>query len=228
VRKVRPEIRVTGVAFSPTGRSFAAASTEGLLLYSLDHMVVFDPFDLDVDVTPATTLAALKVDRDFLRALVMAFRLNEKYLLHQVYEAIPPEDIKLVVRDLPLVCLGRLVRLVTEMSEQGPHVEFALLWLEAVIGCHGRFIKDHRGEFETEMRAVVKCVQRIQNELARLADENVYALEFLLSAPRAKQDGIVEKMLAENGEEHSDGSDGDIEMGEGSSAEEVEGASDSN
>lgn len=168
VRKVRPEIRVTGVAFSPTGRSFAAASTEGLLLYSLDHMVVFDPFDLDVDVTPATTLSALRVDKDFLRALVMAFRLNEKYLLHQVYEAIPPEDIKLVVRDLPLVYLSRLVRLVTGMSEQGPHVEFALLWLEAVISCHGRFIRDHRGEFETEMRAVVKCVQRIQDELTRL------------------------------------------------------------
>ena len=44
--KARPEIRVTDLSFSPTGRSFAAASTEGLLIYFLDHVVIFDPFDV--------------------------------------------------------------------------------------------------------------------------------------------------------------------------------------
>jgi len=167
-RKARPEIRVTGLSFSPTGRSFAAASTEGLLIYSLDHVVIFDPFDLDVDVTPATTLSTLRDEKDYLKALVMAFRLNERYLIHQVYEAIPQQDIKLVVRDLPLVYLSKLIHFVTEMSEEGPHLEFALLWLESVLSRHGKHIREKRGEFEPEMRGVVKCIQRIQNELARL------------------------------------------------------------
>jgi hypothetical protein len=53
----------------------------------------------------------------------------------------------------------------------------------------------------------------------------VYALEFLLSAPGVKRDRVVEKMLADSGK--GGGSDEDIEMGEGGSAEGWEGTSDS-
>ncbi|KAI5852995.1 WD40-repeat-containing domain protein [Morchella snyderi] len=210
-RKVRPEIRIADVAFSPTGRSFAAASTEGLLVYSLDNVAIFDPFDLDVDVTPAATLA----EKDYVKALVMSFRLNERYLIHRVYETIPPEDIKLVVRELPVVYLARLLRFVAEMAEETPHVEFALLWIEAVLSKHGRVIKERRGEFETEMRSVAKSVQRIQSELARLADENVYTLEFLLSAPVPKKASLGspdKKMIAEKGESDDEKEEEDVEM----------------
>jgi periodic tryptophan protein 2 len=56
---VRPEVRCTGVQFSPTGLAFAVASTEGLLVYSVDDSLVFDPFELGEDVTPAAAVAAL-------------------------------------------------------------------------------------------------------------------------------------------------------------------------
>ena len=46
--------------FAPTGRQFAAATTEGLLLYTLDDTTLFDPFELDESVTPAATMAAAK------------------------------------------------------------------------------------------------------------------------------------------------------------------------
>ena len=52
------QVRTRCVALSPTGRSWSAATTEGLLLYSVDDALVFDPTDLAEDVTPA---AALKV-----------------------------------------------------------------------------------------------------------------------------------------------------------------------
>ncbi len=90
------------VAFSPTGRAFCAASTEGLLVYSLDAAVKFDPFDLDVDVTPASTLAALE-GKEYLKALAMAFRLNSAKLTTHVYRSVPATDISLVIRDLPEV-----------------------------------------------------------------------------------------------------------------------------
>jgi periodic tryptophan protein 2 len=166
-RKVRPEIRVTGVSFSPTGRSFAAATTEGLLIYSLDNTMLFDPFDLDVDVTPATTLHALK-EKDYLKALVMAFRLNEKYLIHQVYESTPVDDVPFVVGSLPRVYLSRLLRFVTTFIEEGPHLEFGLVWIEAVFESHGAWVKENRAECESEMRRAVRCLKRVQNEVVRL------------------------------------------------------------
>ena len=73
------------------GRAWAAVSTEGLLIYSLDRGVVFDPFDLSVEVTPDSIMAALR-EKQYSIALVMSFRLNEHDLKVRVMEAIPIQD----------------------------------------------------------------------------------------------------------------------------------------
>lgn len=48
----RPVIRTKSLRIAPTGRSWAAATTEGVLIYSIDESFIFDPTDLDIDVTP--------------------------------------------------------------------------------------------------------------------------------------------------------------------------------
>ena len=48
----RPVIRTKCLRIAPTGRSFSAATTEGVLVYSIDESFIFDPSDLDIDVTP--------------------------------------------------------------------------------------------------------------------------------------------------------------------------------
>lgn len=45
--------------FSPTGQAWAAATTEGLLVYSQYAGLVFDPWDLQMGVTPAAVRSAL-------------------------------------------------------------------------------------------------------------------------------------------------------------------------
>ena len=181
-RRTQPEVRITAVAFSPTGRAFCAASTEGLLIYSLDSAIEFDPFDLDTNITPASTLQAVK-ERDFLLALVMAFRLNELLLIRQVYEAIPVGDVALLVRKLPTVYLARLLRFVVQATDESPHLEFNLRWIEALLRAHGHYLKDQATSFTSELRIVYRAVGKIQLELTRLADDNIYALDYLLTQP---------------------------------------------
>lgn len=178
-RRTRPELRVPGVAFSPTGRAFCAATTEGLLVYSLDNALQFDPFDLDVNITPATTLAATD-DKDYLRALVMAFRLNEEHLICRVYQAVPIVDVTLVVKHLPTVYLARLLRFVAQATDQSPHLEFNLRWIESLLIVHGTYFKDRSASFAAELRTVQKAVAKIQADLARMADDNIYALNYLI------------------------------------------------
>ena len=185
-RRTRPEIRVPAVAFSPTGRAFCAASTEGLLIYSLDNTFQFDPFDLDISVTPSTTLETL-AQKDYLKALVMAFRLNERNLVRRVYESTPIPDVPLVVKGLPAVYLGRLLRFVAIQADESPHLEFNLIWIESLLSKHGRWMKDNKNGLEAELRTVEKAVRRIQTELARLADDNIYRIEYLLSQPVDKK-----------------------------------------
>ncbi|KAG4435130.1 hypothetical protein IFR05_009395 [Cadophora sp. M221] len=186
VRKRMPEVRVTDVAFSPTGRSFCAASTEGLLIYSLDTTPLFDPIDLDLEVTPASTLNILEREKDYLKALVMAFRLNETALLRQVFEGIPYTDISLVAKELPVVYLQRLLRLVAKETEESPHIQFCLLWMEAIVDSHGRWIQDNKGVLDAELRVIERSVTRIQQDTLRVFEENCYTIEYGLSQPLVK------------------------------------------
>lgn len=48
----RPIARSKALQLAPTGRAFAAATTEGLLIYSIDDNLIYDPVDIAIDVTP--------------------------------------------------------------------------------------------------------------------------------------------------------------------------------
>ena len=185
-RKKMPEVRVTGVAFSPIGRAFCAASTEGLLIYSVDTAPLFDPIDLDLAITPSATLHVLQKEKDYLKALVMAFRLNEAPLIRQVFEGIPYPSIALVVKELPIVYLPRLLRFVAAQTEDGPHLEFCLLWVKEILLSHGQWVSENRGSVDAEIRNVSRAVAKIRDELKRLGEENVYMIDYLLSQPVAE------------------------------------------
>jgi len=187
-RKRLAEVRVNGVAFSPNGTSFCAASTEGLLVYSLDHTVQFDPFDLNMEITPASTLAVLQQEKDYLKALIMAFRLNESGLIQRVFQAIPYTDIGLVVEQFPTVYVSRLLRYVASQTEQSPHVEFCLLWIKALIDKHGAWLTANRSKVDVELRIVARAVAKMRDEIKRLADENVYMVDYLLGQAKSKPD----------------------------------------
>jgi periodic tryptophan protein 2 len=166
-RRYRPDARTKCVRFSPTGRAWAAASTEGLLIYSLDETVSFDPFDLSLDLTPQSVLEVLS-SKEYLKALVMTFRLNEKPLVQRVYEAIPHGDIRLIARQLPMMYVPMLLRFIVNHLEKNPHVEFGLVWVHALLMAHGRYLKDRSGEHASVFRLLQKCLTDIEQSISRL------------------------------------------------------------
>ena len=181
-RRQKLDVRVPAIAFSPTGTGFCAASTEGLLVYSLDNAQQFDPFELDINITPTSTLESI-AKRDYLRALAMAFHLNEKSLIRRVYEEIEFSDVELTVKNLPKVYLARLLNLVAQANDESPHFEFNLLWIESILMTHGQYLKDHASYFSSELRTMQKAIAKVQADLSRLADDNIYALDYLLANP---------------------------------------------
>ncbi|KAH7318699.1 WD40-repeat-containing domain protein [Stachybotrys elegans] len=210
-KKKLPEVRVTDIGFSPTGMAFCAASTEGLLIYSLDNMLQFDPFDLNIEITPASTINVLEGERDYLKALVMAFRLNESGLIKRVFQAVPPRDIGLVVADVPTVYVSRLLRFVAAETETSPHMEFCLLWIKALVDKHGAWLTANRGKLDVELRVVSRAVSRMKDDIRRLADENVYMVDYLLGQAGKNADKSAPKLVAVK--------DGKVNVREGSAEE---------
>ena len=91
--KRKAAIRSRAVTLSPTGQTWAAATTEGLLLYSLDQGLVFDPTHLTEDITPAAAYKALG-NRAFVRALLIALRLKDPDVLRHVIMSTPPNQVR--------------------------------------------------------------------------------------------------------------------------------------
>jgi periodic tryptophan protein 2 len=179
LRSTKPEIRVMSVGFSPTANAFAAASTEGLLIYSVDDSMIFDPIDLDIDVTPENTLQCLK-DGEYLNAIAMAFRLNETYLIHKVYESIKMDDIKLVANDLPVIYVPRILEFIGNISMDSQHAEFNLLWIESLITAHGKFITKNKHMFAKGLRSIQRFLTRIVKDVVNYGYRINYLSEFLL------------------------------------------------
>ncbi|KAG8928017.1 hypothetical protein FRC00_001884, partial [Tulasnella sp. 408] len=184
-RKYRPEARTKCVRFSPTGRSWAAASTDGLLIYSLDDAITFDPFDLTVDLTPSSILATLQ-RKEYLKALVMAFRLNEKPLIQRAYESVPPSDINLLARELPVVYVSAMLKFVAGHMESSVHMEFDLLWARALLLAHGRYLRDRSTEFASVFRALQRGISDFQTAIAKTSDENTSTMTYLVDQAKLR------------------------------------------
>jgi len=98
-----------------------------------------------------------------------------------VFEAVPMPDVALVVKAIPDVYLARLIRLVVAQAESGPHVEFYLRWLEAIMTSWGRALRERRNEFAPEVRSVTRVIASLERDLRRLGESNGYMVDFLLN-----------------------------------------------
>nr|ADF43197.1 UTP1m [Chlamydomonas reinhardtii] len=201
----RPAVRCRCVALSPTGRVWAAAATEGLLLYGLDTGVLFDPTDLTEDLTPAAAHAALAGGTP-LRALTIALRLGEPELVRHVILATPPRDVGTTAAGLPAMFVPTVLAALAEAAADCPHLEFLLGWVRAVCSAHGAALQAAAGggapgtgvaarlaaagvaggqlpasSVLPALRSLQKVLGRLHTDLAAACEGNVYMLDYLAS-----------------------------------------------
>ncbi|KNC82463.1 hypothetical protein SARC_05255 [Sphaeroforma arctica JP610] len=177
-RNTRPEIRTRGVEFSPTGSAWAAATVEGLLIYSLDQKVVFDPYDLDIDVTPDTVKESLQ-EKEYEKAFSLALRLNEKELIIEVIESIPHQQIVLVVPRMGGRYIERALDVVAWGLENRRRIEFYLLWSFHILNVHGRYLKERSDRLQPVFRALQKSASAHKDSLAKLCQNNTYTMAYI-------------------------------------------------
>uniref|UniRef100_A0A667Y1P0 PWP2 small subunit processome component n=1 Tax=Myripristis murdjan TaxID=586833 RepID=A0A667Y1P0_9TELE len=199
-RHFKPEIRVSSLRFSPTGRSWAATTTEGLLVYSLDSSLVFDPYDLDLDVTPASIRKQLRL-QEWAAAIVLAFRLNERALTQEVLETVPHKEISVVCGSLPDVYVEKLLGFVAASLERSGHLQFYLTWAQTLLMLHGQKLKNRSGAILPTLQALQKSIQKHFDDLSKLCDFNMYNIRYAVAL--SKQRGM-KRAAEEEGEEEDE------------------------
>ncbi|XP_052371653.1 PWP2 small subunit processome component [Oncorhynchus keta] len=208
-RHFKPEIRVSSLRFSPTGRSWAATSTEGLLTYSLDGALVFDPYDLDLDVTPASVRRQLRQAK-WAAAIVLAFRLNETALTQEVLEAVPHHQIAVVCGSLPDVYVEKLLGFIASALERCGHLQFYLSWSQSLLTQHGQKLKTRSGAVLPTIQSLQKSIQKHFEDLSKLCDWNMYTIRYAVALSKQKgvkrtaEDALCDKDESEASLEETD------------------------
>lgn len=203
-RSVNPIIAVFDLKFSPTMRTFALASTEGLMIYTLDHSMAFDPYQLEADITPMSCRMLLNGNK-YSDALMQALKLNDQKLIEEVIESVPIDQIKFICLTFPLNYVEKCLRAIAVALESTRHLEFYLKWCQTLLYQNGTALKT-----SSSAEAIAPTLRLLQQNLSRhfensskVCDHNKYFLRLI-------------KVLAKHNikEEEIKGSDNSDEDGE--------------
>ncbi|GAB1610565.1 periodic tryptophan protein 2 homolog [Argonauta hians] len=219
-RHWKPQVRVCSVCFSPTGRAWAATTTEGLLVYSLDHSLTFDPFELEVGITPEKIRQTLK-DKDYPSAIMLSFRLNERPLIQEVLEQIPLKDVLLICQNLHSTYVDKLLSFLGQQLEQSSHLQYYLIWLEHLLVSQGPALKQRSASVMATLRSIQKATKMKYEEIGKLCEHNEFTMQYLLKQGHLKRkrtmaakSGSADEMESQSEAEEDDGnvSDSSSEM----------------
>ena len=142
----------------------------------------------------------------------MALRLNEMKLTREVYEAIPPESIVVVVNTIASTYVGRVLNFIVSQIDTTPHIEFHLKWIEAIFYEHGTLLQKRTPSTVSVLRAVQKSVGRRFEDLSKLCQFNRYTLQYILSLGGVAQKRSVDALG--DSDSNDDGSISDEEATE--------------
>jgi len=176
-RHYKPEILVTCVRFSPTGRAWAACTTEGLLIYSIDNSAVFDPIDLNETITPLTIRQTLYDKHDSYLALLMALKLIEKPLILEIIENIQTNLIEHICQTLPLLYVELLLNFISEQIQQSRHFAFYVTWIYHILMHHTNNLKPNSTKILTTLCNLEKNLTLKNDNLGKMYVHRIFAFQ---------------------------------------------------
>lgn len=167
--------------FAPTMRSFVAASTQGVLTYSLDVITNFDPYQLDSSITPQKIKNSVSKE-NYLDALMQSLKLNDLDLVKLAFESVPRDEINFIVKALPFNFVERCLTKIAVILENTQHLEFYLVWIKSLLTLHGINLKNSL--FSSSLSSILRLLQRnIKNHfdnLDNICSSNKYKLKLLI------------------------------------------------
>ncbi|KAN0015063.1 hypothetical protein ACTFIU_001385 [Dictyostelium citrinum] len=176
-RTTKKKQKTTSISVSPTGRAWAVSTTEGLLIYSLDDFLFFDPTDLSVDINPESILSELN-SKNYLKSLIMSIKLNEKPIIEKVFESIPFNEIQLVCQEFPIYYLKNFIQFLSGYFEKNHHLEFQMKWVKLISIYHGKYIKTNSLSMITSLRNLQKTITQTYNDISKVCDDNIFSMEY--------------------------------------------------
>ena len=200
-RRRKRIISTKSIKFAPTGTMWAAATTDGLLLYSQSDFAIFDPIDLDINITPKSIVKELR-NECYAKALIMSIKLNDKELIQSVIESVPSTNISICVEELTPKYFESMLYVLSNSIETTQYLQFYLLWINKVCILHGPYLKNNFIKFLPYFRLIQKALSSLYKDVSPICYANIDRLAFLstfgrkFKRKRIEFEEIEEKMVA--------------------------------
>lgn len=188
-------MRCKCIKFSPSNDSFCCCTTEGLIIYSIDDMMLFNPIDLDINITIDSIQNTIK-EGSINKALLMSLCLNEKEYIIKCIEKCNIGEVSLVIKTIPQEYLYRILEVLVKEIESSKHIEYYLYWCLNILQIDGEIIHKNIKSYLGLIRSLYKIISGHRNELLKLVENNVYTLDYLCNTKDEviEEDGEVEKV----------------------------------
>ena len=196
-RQNSQKISTSDIGFAPSGRQWACTTTSGLVIYSLDDQMLFDPYMLDIDITPETILETLE-SGVWLKALIMALRLNEYDITKKVFSSIPADAVRLTAQQMHPIYLQRFINFLAVHMDGANSLEFHLNWVHGIFNFHGQYLKQNSTTLASSMRHLQKAIMKQQSDVQGICDENRYLIQFTRVSNNARE---IDEPVAEETDE---------------------------
>ena len=177
-RHTKLTMRTKQVIFSPDGKSFACATTEGVLIYGLANTQVFTPYNLDVEVTLENLIIELK-KKNYLQALIMALRFNQVKIIEKTFELIPANTIEIISSNFPINYLERMMIFLAYSLEHWTNIELALTWCKFILKYNDEALNLLRNKKEAFIKAIHRSLIYFENSLLKITNENLFTIKAL-------------------------------------------------
>jgi len=185
-RNAKLKIEVRSLKFSPNGKAWAAATTEGAAIFGINETLFFTPIELDEEVS-LEGLKKLFQKKDYFNCLLVGLKLNEPKILEMIYQYIPVKHIEPIAQALPQKYLERFLVFLSLMIEKHHGIEFNLKWFEALFFYHGEFFKSLNMVVLSVLRGVMKSLGGRVEKISSVSQENKYTVDYILKLLNKKQ-----------------------------------------
>ncbi|OAF65114.1 Periodic tryptophan protein 2 [Intoshia linei] len=162
-RQWHPKISVYSVAFCPTGHSWTAATTEGIVIFSLDQYTNFDPIKLQTDVSIESTIQQYKKS-NYELAIMMAIKLNETSLITKLIANTPIEKVDLMIRNIPDIYIDKLLDILGDLILEEFCIELIMKWIVTIFEICSLNLKKR---IQTNSQHLIQYITKIQRNLVK-------------------------------------------------------------
>lgn len=170
---VKVQVKASKVAYSSTGRSFAVVTSEGLLIYSMEHNEKWMPMGLDIEISKPKIVESL-IKEEYVSALISALVMAEDDLTWKVLMRIPLNEVNMVVSQIRGNELISLVCLLGQQAGKTCELGVIMAWTKELCKVHSQKLRGR-----SEIRNLLRNMAKKYSEMAWMTQDNTYLLQYL-------------------------------------------------